>query len=195
MILTYLFILAGIAIAMLLVAKRIEEKRKKEVFFLKLISKGDARARDLHQHTVRLYSITKERAHFFVMKQLPRYSKSSMNKALANFEEKMERYLERLRDSKLLGRKDEGISEFFKSMAEVEKGVGEINDNIYIGEVEAIKEEVIEVEETKEAVEETKPIEVIETPKKTRRPRAKKTNAEVSPKKRRLKVVEVVGEE
>lgn len=210
MILIYLFILAGIVIATLLLAKRIEEKRRKNVFFLRVISRGDVKIRELHNNVVRLYSTSKEKTSFFVGRQLPRYSRSSLNKAVAKFEENMQVYLERLRDSKIIKKKDAGISEFFKNMSEVEKGTGEINDNIYIGETEPIREEVVDaVDETpiqtveieleinepiaspyvpEPMAESTEP--VIEKPK-VKKPRAPRK----APTKRKLKVVEVVGEE
>src|SRR3989338_8840617 len=121
MYLSYAFFFSGAILAVLLVAKRIEERKKTRVFLLRLISRGEEHARKLQREAVRRYSLSKEEMHFFMAKQLPRYSKSSLNKALARFEESMQKYLERLRDSRLL-KKDEGISEFFKSMAEGQKG-------------------------------------------------------------------------
>lgn len=132
MTLSYLFFFSGIMTAILLIAKRMEEKRKTDVFLLKLISRSDERVRNLHQEAVRHYSLFKERGHFLFFKQLPRYSRSSLNKALSKFEENMRRYLDRLRDSRLL-KENEGISEFFKNMSEVEKGSGEIHENL-VGE-------------------------------------------------------------
>ncbi|OHA92061.1 MAG: hypothetical protein A3J09_01005 [Candidatus Zambryskibacteria bacterium RIFCSPLOWO2_02_FULL_51_21] len=131
MYLSYAFFFSGAILAVLLVAKRIEERKKTRVFLLRLISRGEEHARKLQREAVRRYSLSKEEMHFFMAKQLPRYSKSSLNKALARFEESMQKYLERLRDSRLL-KKDEGISEFFKSMAEVEKGNGQIDGEIYM---------------------------------------------------------------
>ncbi|KKU49836.1 MAG: hypothetical protein UY47_C0005G0029 [Parcubacteria group bacterium GW2011_GWB1_49_7] len=131
MVLPYIFFISGLVLVILMLTKRMEERRKSNIFLLKWISRGEERSRELHHEAVRLYSLGKERAHFFVMKQLPRYSKSSVNKTLARFEENMQKHLERLRDSHLL-KKQDGISEFFKSMSEVEKGNGEINEDIYI---------------------------------------------------------------
>ena len=134
MVLPYIFFISGLALATLLVAKRIEERRKTSIFLLKWISKGEERSHGLHHEAVRFYSLGKEKVHFFVMRQLPRYSRSSLNKTLARFEENTQKYLERLRDSHLL-KKQDGISEFFKNMSEVEKGAGEINQDIYIEEL------------------------------------------------------------
>lgn len=210
MILIYLFILAGIVLTTLLLAKRIEEKRKKNVFLLRVISRGDVKVRELHNEAVRIYSTTKEKTAFLISRQIPRYSKSSLNKVLTKFEENMQVYLERLRDSKIIKKKDEGISEFFKSMSEVEKGGGEINDNIYIGDAEPIKEEEFElaeespVQSVEVELEVSEPIaspfvpepmamsteQVIVKPAKPRKPRAPR-----KPVSRKLKIVEVVGEE
>ncbi len=201
MILVSLFILAGIVIATLLVAKRIEEKRRKNVLLLRVISRGDVKIRELHHEAVRLYSITKEKTAFLVSKQIPRYSKSSLNRVLARLEENTQAYLERLRDSKIIKKKDEDISDFFKSMSEVEKGGGEINDNIYIGDAEPIKEDVMVEEEVRFEISEPiaspyspepmaeSTVAVIEEPK-VKKPRApRKTTS------RKLKITEVVGEE
>lgn len=157
MLLIYLFILSGLVLAMLLVAKRVEEKKRKTVFVLKLISKGDERVRELHHEAVHFYSLGKEKAQFFIQKQLPRYSKSSLNKVLARVEENLEKYLLSLRDSRLL-KKSDGISEFFKTMSEVEKGGGEINEDIYTEE---------------------EPMVVEESPKKPRKPYVRKRKLEV----------------
>lgn len=180
--LTPIFILSGTVLAIMLLAKRIEEKRKRNVFILNLISRGDTHVRELHHRAVRYYSIGKEKGVFLVKKQLPRYSRSSLNKALALIEERLQRHLDSIRDSRLL-KKDEGISEFFKNISEVEKGGGELHDDVYDAESQEViaapqgaKEPVIEVR-----------FEVVNTadtqPTKTVRPRARK-----SPAKRRLKV-------
>ncbi len=133
MYLSFVFFFSGVVLAVLLVAKRMDEKRKTGVFLLKLISRGEERARELHREAIKRYSQGKDQTHFFIRKQLPRYSKSSFNKLLAYLEESIKKYFNNLRDSRLL-KKDEGISEFFKSMAEVEKGNGQIDGEIYIKE-------------------------------------------------------------
>jgi hypothetical protein len=156
MVLVYIFIFSGLVLALLLVAKRVEEKKRKTVFVLKLISKGDERVRELHHEAVHFYSIGKEKAQFFIQKQLPRYSKSSLNKVLARVEENLEKYLLSLRDSRLL-KKSDGISEFFKTMSEVEKGGGEINEDIYTEE---------------------EPMVVVEKPKRTHRKKIKVVSQE-----------------
>ncbi len=135
--LTTTFILSGAVIAILLVAKRVEEKKKRPVFILNLISKGDEHARSLHHEAVRLYSIGKENAAFLVRKQLPRYSRSSINKMLARLEERVDKHFHSIRDSRLL-KKSDGISEFFKNISEVEKGGGELHDDIYDEEAQGI---------------------------------------------------------
>lgn len=135
--LTTIFILSGLCIAILLIAKRIEEKKKKPVFILNLISKGEVHARELHHRAVHYYSNGKDKAYLIVKKRLPMYSRSSLNKALAIFEERAKKHLENLRDHRLL-KKSDGISEFFKNMSEVEKGNGELHEDVYIAETQEI---------------------------------------------------------
>lgn len=133
MFLSYIFLASGIGIAILLFAKRIEEKKKTRVFLIKLISRGEERARQFHGQTIKYYSHIKEQTHLFLTKQLPRYSRNFLNKLLTYLEEKANKYFERLRDSRLL-KKEKGVSEFFKSMSEVEKGNGQINEEVYVEE-------------------------------------------------------------
>ncbi len=133
MVLSYFFFFSGAVMVVLMIAKRIEEKKRKTLYVLRLISRGDEYCRKLHARVLGSYSSGKERAYFMVAKQLPRYSRSSLNKAVSRLEDKMSQYLERLRDSHLL-KKDEGISEYFKSISEVEKGGGEINQEAFVVE-------------------------------------------------------------
>ena len=55
------------------------------------------------------------------------HSKSFLNKLSAFLEKKREEYMNNMRNSRLL-KKDEGISEFFKNLSQIEKGNGEIHD-------------------------------------------------------------------
>lgn len=127
---TTAFILSGTIVAILLIAKRIEEKKNRPVIILNLISKGDERARGLHHEAVRIYSQGKERVVFFISKQLPRYSRSSFNKVVARVEDRIDKHFHNIRDSRLL-KKSEGISDFFKTMSEVEKGEGKLYEDVY----------------------------------------------------------------
>ncbi|MEK7227396.1 MAG: hypothetical protein AAB641_00705 [Patescibacteria group bacterium] len=123
------FIFSGIALATLTLTKRVEERRKTGVFLLKLISKGDERVRELHHKSLHLYSTGKEKTAFFVKKQLPMRSKNSLHKLYAKLSEQTKKYMGDIRDSRLL-KKSDGISEFFKNMSSIEKGKGEIHEDL-----------------------------------------------------------------
>ena len=133
-----IFAISGLSVLTLLVAKSIERKRKKPLFILSLISKGDIRIREIYHKTLSAYSEGKERAAFFSTKQLPMHSKNLVNKVVVFVKEKRAEYINRMRDSRLI-KKPDGISEFFKNMSEVEKG-GEINDVFETGSQDEKKE-------------------------------------------------------
>jgi len=139
MFLTIVFLLSGVALVILIGAKYLEEKRGRKIFILNLISKGDLHVRDLSHKTAHEYANWREWAEFFIKKQLPMHSRSLLNKSHALAQEKSAKYLELIRDSKLL-KKSDGISEFFKNVSSVEKGNGEID-----GYSEAFQEEESEV--------------------------------------------------
>ncbi len=122
-----IFAISGLSILVLLTAKSIEKRRKKSLFILSAISKGDIRVRELWHKALDTYSSGKERALFLLTKQVPMRSKNFINKSVAFINERRAEYMGRMRDSRLI-KKPDGISEFFKSMSEVEKGGGEIND-------------------------------------------------------------------
>ncbi|MBX4181609.1 hypothetical protein KW807_01965 [Candidatus Parcubacteria bacterium] len=171
------FSISGIALVVLTLAKRVQEKRSKTLFILHLVSRGDERARDLYHQVLRLYSLSKERAAFFIKKRIPMRSRHSLNKLLNKIEQTIEKHLGDIRDSRLL-RKSDGISEFFKNMNTVEKGVGEIND-VLPEEFEPQLEpeiEVVERGQVSEPVPEEATL-IVETPKpkkRTYKPRVKK---------------------
>lgn len=127
MIAASIFTISGLSIVTLVVAKRLEEKRRKSFFISRAISKGDTHIRKFYHHAVRFYSEGKEKAHFFFRKQIPLHSRNSLNKSLSFIREKREQYVNNMRDSRLL-KKPDGISEFFKNMSDIEKGNGEIHD-------------------------------------------------------------------
>ncbi len=112
---------------LLLVTKKVEEKRRKPFFISNAISKGDTHIRGLYLRVVRFYSEGKEKTLLLLNKRIPLHSRNSLNKLLSFFREKRERYINEMRDSRLL-KKPDGISEFFKNMSDIEKGNGEIND-------------------------------------------------------------------
>lgn len=121
------FILSGLAVVLLIAAKKLEGKRRKQFFISKAISKGDIHIRKLYHDAVRLYSEGKEKSSFFFQKQIPKHSRNSSNKLLSYLREKREQYASNMRDSRLL-KKSDGISEFFKNISNMENGNGEIHD-------------------------------------------------------------------
>ncbi|MDO8471494.1 MAG: hypothetical protein Q7S49_02715 [bacterium] len=129
MIATSIFTISGLSIITLVVAKKLEEKRKKPFFILNVISKSDTHIRELYHKAVRLYSEGKEKSSFLFKRQIPIHSKNYFNKLLSFLKEKREQYVVKMRDSRLL-KKSDGISEFFKNMSEIEKGNGEIHDSV-----------------------------------------------------------------
>ena len=72
-------------------------------------------------------SETKEKIHLIINKKIKLHSKNTFNKLVAYLGEKREQYETNMRNSRLL-KKSDGISEFFKSMSEVEKGNGTIEE-------------------------------------------------------------------
>ena len=124
-----LFVLSGAIIATLAVSKRIEEKKKRTPIVLRAVSKGDERVREMHHELLHQYSRVKDKSAFWVKKQLPLKMKSTLNKLRAYVRERSEAYLGDVRGTRLLNRPD-GISEFFKSISELEKGTGEINETL-----------------------------------------------------------------
>lgn len=111
----------------LLSAKSLERRRKKPFFVLTLISSGDIHVRSLYHKMVHLYSDSKEKGWFLLKKQVPIRGRFLLNKLVSFIKEKREQYVGNMRDSRLL-KKPDGISEFFKSMSDVEKGNGEVNE-------------------------------------------------------------------
>lgn len=139
MFLTIVFLISGVALTILIGAKYLDERRNKTFLILELISKGDLHVRDFSHKAAHNYAEFRERAEFFIKKQLPLHSRSMINKSHSLVQEKSAKYLELIRDSKLL-KKSDGISEFFKTIGDVEKGNGEID-----GYSEAFQEEESEV--------------------------------------------------
>jgi hypothetical protein len=127
MIITYIFSISGLSIVLLIIAKKIEGRRKKPLFISNAISKGDIHIRKFYHTAVHLYSEGKEKTFFFFKKQIRMHSRNSLNKIISFLEEKRGQYIRNMRDSRLL-KKSDGISEFFKNMSEVEKGNGVIHD-------------------------------------------------------------------
>ncbi len=128
-----IFILSGVGIVTLTVAKRLEEKRRAQTIVLRAVSKGDERMRDIHHKALHHYSYSKEKFAFWFKKQLPLKLKSLWHKVQLYVREKSVEYLGDVRNSRLL-KKSDGISEFFKNISEIEKGGGEINDEVFVAE-------------------------------------------------------------
>ena len=127
-----LFAISGTALVTLLVAKKFDEKRTKPLFIFRWICRGDERIRDYHHKALRLYSEGKERVSFIATKQFKLHSKNTLNKLVTYLKEKREQYENNIRDSRLL-KKSDGISEFFRSISDVEKGNGAIDETLEDG--------------------------------------------------------------
>lgn len=130
MILTALFFVSGAGIVAITVAKRIEERRKKTNFVLRAIARGNEHAHEYRHGALHAYTVGKERADFWLRKQLPLRSKNWWYKLVSFVEERSNQYLGEMRDAKLFKRSD-GLSEFFKNISEIEKGNGELHDEVY----------------------------------------------------------------
>lgn len=126
-----LFVISGVCVGILLISKRIEEKRHRTVSVLRAISTGEERLHELRVRLLNFYAETKERFTFVVKKQLPIRARSYFYKTLAYLEEKLEDHIGDIRNSRLIKRSD-GISEYFKNISEIERGVGEIHDSISV---------------------------------------------------------------
>lgn len=122
------FLFSGAMIVLLLLAKMWERKHDRAFFLLNLISLGDHRVRELSHETAHLYSETKERAIIYFTRQLPLRLKNTFNKTVAFARTKIDAYVGNIRGSKLLKRKNEGISEFFRSISEMEREVSSIEE-------------------------------------------------------------------
>ena len=118
---------SGLVIILLLITKWLGIKRRKHFFFLNLISKKDPHIRYIYHKVVHSYSHGKEKITFFFERQIRIHSKNLLNKASSHLIEQRNKYIGNMRDSRLL-RKSSGISEFFKTMSNVEKGNGEVHD-------------------------------------------------------------------
>lgn len=107
----------------------IEVRHKKSVFPLNFISKSDHRIKELTHKATHHYSEIKEKGGFMIKKQLPLHSKNLYYKTESMIKEKAEKYLGNIRNSRMLNRKSDGISEFFKSLSDKENGDSQNNEN------------------------------------------------------------------
>lgn len=122
-----IFAVSGFSIMALFAAKGIEVMRKKPLFLLKAVKKADARLHTVHHGTLHFYENWKEQAAFFMSRQAPMRIKNSWNKMETFVRERKEEYLLKMRDARIIKRR-EGISEFYKNLASIERGNGEINE-------------------------------------------------------------------
>lgn len=153
-----IFTVSGVAIAVLILSKKYELRYKKETLVLRLVSRGDERLKELNHKLAEHYLKARDEIERFIKKTVRMRVKLSLNKFTSFIKERMDEYSESLRDTRLL-KKSDGLSEFFKSIKEVEKGQGEIVDHIEI--VERVEPPVIEA----------KPETEVTKPRRTRRPK------------------------
>ena len=153
----------------------------RKLLILKAVSRGDERARDLYRRSLHFYTDGKHKFIFFIQKQLPTKAKIYTNRALTKLSELSEERFGNIRNSRFLERR-EGISEFFKSIAEVEKGAGELHDDVY---VEPTIDEAPLAYRVTPTFTPAEP--VVEVPIKAKKPRAPR-----KPRVKKLQVVEVV---
>ena len=121
------FAISGLTLVILVLAKMVGRGRS-SIFPLNIISYSDGYIRRIYHRLIHFYSDTKDGAHFVWKKQLPMQSRNWLNKLSTYLNEMREQYSHNMRDSRLL-KKTDGLSEFFKSMSEIEKGNGEINES------------------------------------------------------------------
>lgn len=133
MVVEILFIVSGVMIAILILAKLWEEKKKSPVFILAGISRADGQMRIWSHNITEYYAKARERVQFLVYKQLPLRSKNIFYKTTDKVKEKTKEYIGDIRGSKFL-KKSDGISEFFQSLSEMENGNGRIDETLDIGD-------------------------------------------------------------
>lgn len=115
-------------VALLLLTKIWEERNRKSFFLLTLISRGDENIRTLSHELTHYYADAKSKADVFVRKQLPLKTKSLATKTNTLIKERSEEFFGNIRGSRFL-KKSDGISEFFKSMSDMENE-GRIDDTL-----------------------------------------------------------------
>lgn len=121
MALTITFFFSGAVLALMLFTKRIEMEHKRTFILLRAISRGDERVRNWAHRSAHIYSEGKEKASFFLVKQLPMRTKNFVNKTSSQVEELGAVYLEKIRGVKMLKPSaDEGLSDFFKNLSSKE---------------------------------------------------------------------------
>ncbi len=189
-----LFIFSGVTLVALLLAKRVENRSGRRSFLLRAISKGDRQIRELFHRVLDFYSLGRERSLFIIQKQLPLKAKRELGKAQTYIQEKIEGQFGNVRNARLIKRQ-EGISEFFKNISEIEKGGGELHEEIYAPYAPEVPETSVSISQETEPV-----ITIIPEPKKEeKKPRVVRKRAPakkkvpplmkpVAPRRRRLQV-------
>ncbi|MEX0932441.1 MAG: hypothetical protein WDZ61_00915 [Parcubacteria group bacterium] len=117
MALTITFFISGVAIALMLFTKRVEMEHKRTFILLRAISRGDERVRSWAHRSAHLYSEGKEKASFFLVKQLPIRTRNLWNKTSSQAGELGAVYLDKIRGARILKSTDEGLSDFFRNLS------------------------------------------------------------------------------
>lgn len=86
---------------------------------LRLVSLGDEHVRTLSHVAAHKYAELREKAEFFLHKQLPLHTKNFVNKSNVFLKERAKKHIGDIRGSKFL-KKSDGLNEFFKSISEKE---------------------------------------------------------------------------
>lgn len=123
-----IFILSGLVMVSLVIAKILEEKSKGKPALLRLVSLGDERVRKVTVEFAHLYADWREKINIYLTNQLPLRTKNLLNKVTTVVKEKFVEHVGDIRGSKFL-KKSDGISEYFKNISEKESE-GRIDDEI-----------------------------------------------------------------
>jgi len=126
MFLISVFGVSGVVVAVLIFLKMRELSTGRQSSVLGLISRSDHSFREKSHTFLLRYTDVKERMKFFLEKKLPLHAKNTYNKLRIVVGERIQKYAGNIRNSKFL-KKNDGMSEFFKSMSEREKG-GKIDE-------------------------------------------------------------------
>ena len=130
-----IFAISGATLIAFITTKILEEKMRKQLFLSTWIRKCDEYTREWYHSGLHWYSAGKDRISFFINKEVKLHSKNFLNKLASYLKEKRDQYETNMRNSRLL-KKSDGISEFFKSISDVEKGNGSIDESLEDGSQE-----------------------------------------------------------
>ncbi|MEX2010430.1 MAG: hypothetical protein WD874_01335 [Parcubacteria group bacterium] len=93
-------------------------KTRRNSPILSLISLGDVKMRDLTHDAAHWYSYGKEKGAFIIKKQVPLHSRNLLNKSVQTTREKGLALVTEIKQS--VFKKNDGLSEFFKSISDKE---------------------------------------------------------------------------